>query len=202
MASNRVSETSTGSVNSSGRQFDGIALPNTQAPGGGGFYGYKYLNSFILKTDVSGNNNWLTPVYCNTTRDFDATIGLDFDVNSNDQVIAQYYYSNNELTLLAQIQPILLMDFTASNFTDEGGLFILELDSSGNYNNDFTIFNNSLSYNAFSGFGNSLDYISYGLSVDNADNIYFVFNNQNNGLFNQNIATTTIPESNTIVKLN
>ena len=145
MASNRVSGSSTGSVNPSGRQFDGIALPNTQAPGGGGFYGYKYLNSFILKTDVSGNNSWLTPVYCNTTRDFDATIGLDFDVNSHDHVIAEYYYSNNGVNIACPNTTNSINGFsTASTFTDEGGILILELDSSGNYNNDFSIFNTFL----------------------------------------------------------
>ena len=60
MASNRVSGSQLGAINPAGRQFDGITLPNTQAPGGGGFYGYKYLNSFILKTDVNGTNSWLT----------------------------------------------------------------------------------------------------------------------------------------------
>ena len=94
MASNRVSGSQLGAINPAGRQFDGITLPNTQAPGGGGFYGYKYLNSFILKTDINGSNSWLTPVYCNTDSDFDALIGLDFEVNSNNHLIAQYYYSS------------------------------------------------------------------------------------------------------------
>ena len=106
MGSNRVSTGSLGSINSIGRQFDGISLPNTQAPGGGGFYGYKYLNSFILKTDVNGTNSWITPIYCNVDQDFDAVIGLDFEVNSNDHVIAQYYYSSLGCKIGGQPSPI------------------------------------------------------------------------------------------------
>ena len=103
----------------------------------------------------------VNPCYCNTTRDFDATIGLDFDVNSDDHVIAEYYYSNNGVNIAGPNTTNSINGFsTASTFTDEGGILILELDSSGNYNNDFSIFNTSPSYNAFSGFGNSIDYIS------------------------------------------
>ena len=150
MASNRVSTGSLGNINSIGRQFDGVPLPNTQAPGGGGFYGYKYLNSFILKTDVNGTNSWLTPVYCNTNQDFDAVIGLDFEVNSNDHVIAQYYYSSNGCKIGGQSTPTSISSFTtpSANFP-RGALMILELDSLGLYNNVYKIENALNSFNVF-----------------------------------------------------
>ena len=203
MASNRVSGSQLGAINAAGRQFDGITLPNTQAPGGGGFYGYKYLNSFILKTDVNGTNSWLTPIYCNTTSDFDAVIGLDFEVNSNNHVIAQYYYSSNGCKIGGQSSPTSISSFPTSNTVPRGALVILELDGSGFYNNVYKIENALASFNAFFGFGNALDYISYGLSIDNSDNVYFAFNNFSNGNFNQTIAGINVPENtNTLVKLN
>ena len=203
MGSNRVSTGSTGNINSIGRQFDGISLPNTQAPGGGGFYGYKYLNSFILKTDVNGTNSWITPIYCNVDQDFDAVIGLDFEVNSNDHVIAQYYYSSLGCKIGGQPSPTSISSFPFSASTPRGAIMILELDGSGFYNNVYKIENALSSFNAFFGFGNALNYLSHGLSIDNSDNIFFVFNNQNNGLFNQTIAGINIPENtNTLVKLN
>ena len=203
MGSNRVSTGSLGNINSIGRQFDGISLPNTQAPGGGGFYGYKYLNSFILKTDVNGTNSWITPIYCNVDQDFDAVIGLDFEVNSNDHVIAQYYYSSLGCKIGGQPSPTSISSFPFSASTPRGAIMILELDGSGLYNNVYKIENALSSFNAFFGFGNALNYLSHGLSIDNSDNIFFVFNNQNNGLFNQTIAGINIPENtNTLVKLN
>ena len=203
MGSNRVSTGSLGNINSIGRQFDGISLPNTQAPGGGGFYGYKYLNSFILKTDVNGTNSWITPIYCNVDQDFDAVIGLDFEVNSNDHVIAQYYYSSLGCKIGGQPSPTSISSFPFSASTPRGAIMILELDGSGFYNNVYKIENALSSFNAFFGFGNALNYLSHGLSIDNSDNIFFVFNNQNNGLFNQTIAGINIPENtNTLVKLN
>jgi len=204
MASNRVSGSQLGAINAAGRQFDGITLPNTQAPGGGGFYGYKYLNSFILKTDVNGTNSWLTPIYCNTTSDFDAVISLDFEINSNDHVIAQYYYSSNGCKIGGQSTPNSISSFStpSANFP-RGALMILELDGSGFYYNVYKIENALASFNAFFGFGNALDYISYGLSIDNSDNVYFAFNNFSNGNFNQTIAGINVPENtNTLVKLN
>ncbi len=204
MASNRVSGSQLGAINSAGRQFDGITLPNTQAPGGGGFYGYKYLNSFILKTNVNGTNSWLTPIYCNTNQDFDAVIGLDLEVNSNDHVIAQYYYSSNGCKIGDQSTPTSISSFStpSANFPN-GALMILELDASGFYNNVYKLENALTSFNSFFGFSNALDYISYGLSIDNLDNIYFAFNNYANSNFNQTIAGTNIPENtNTLVKLN
>ncbi|MFL2589830.1 MAG: hypothetical protein ACJ0QS_07175 [Parvicellaceae bacterium] len=204
MASNRVSGSQLGAINAAGRQFDGITLPNTQAPGGGGFYGYKYLNSFILKTDVNGTNSWLTPVYCNTNQDSDAVIGLDFDVNSNDHVIAQYYYSSNGCKIGGQSTPSSISSFStpSANFPN-GALMILELDGSGFYNNVYKLENALASFNAFFGFGNALNYTSHGVSVDNLDNVYFAFNNYSNINFNQTIAGINIPENtNTLVKLN
>ncbi len=204
MASNRVSGSQIGAVNPAGRQFDGITLPNTQAPGGGGFFGYKYLNSFILKTDVYGTNSWLTPIYCNTNQDSDAVIGLDFDVNSNDHVIAQYYYSSNGCKIGGQSTPNSISSFStpSANFP-RGALMILELDGSGFYYNVYKIENALGSFNSFFGFGNALNYTSHGVSVDNSDNVYFAFNNYSNGNFNQTIAGINIPENtNTLVKLN
>ena len=203
MASNRVSGSQLGAINPTGRQFDGITLPNTQAPGGGGFYGYKYLNSFILKTDVNGTNSWLTPIYCNTNSDFDAVIGLDFEVNSNNHVIAQYYYSSFGCKIGGQPIPTSISSFPFSNSTPKGAIMILELNGLGSYNNVYKIENTLSSFNAFFGFGNALNYISYGLSIDNSDNIYFAFNNFFNSNFNQTIAGINIPENtNTLVKLN
>ncbi len=203
MTSNRVSGSQLGAINPAGRQFDGITLPNTQAPGGGGFYGYKYLNSFILKTDVNGTNSWLTPIYCNTTSDFDALLGLDFEVNSNDHVIAQYYYSSFGCKIGGQPSPTSISGFPFSSSTPRGAIMILELDTSGSYNNIYKIENALSSFNAFFGFGNALNYLSYGLSIDNSDNIYFAFNNFYNSNFNQTIAGINIPENtNTLVKLN
>ena len=203
MASNRVSGSQLGAINPAGRQFDGITLPNTQAPGGGGFYGYKYLNSFILKTDINGSNSWLTPVYCNTDSDFDALIGLDFEVNSNNHLIAQYYYSSFGCKIGGQPNPTSISSFPFSNSTPRGALMILELNASGSYNNVYKIENALASFNAFFGFGNALNYLSYGLSIDNSDNIYFAFNNFFNSNFNQTIAGINIPENtNTLVKLN
>jgi len=204
MASNRVSGSQIGAVNPAGRQFDGITLPNTQAPGGGGTFGYKYLNSFILKTDVNGTNSWLTPIYCNTNQDSDAVIGLDFEVNSNDHVIAQYYYSSNGCKIGGQSTPTSISSFStpSANFP-RGALMILELDASGFYNNVYKLENALTSFNSFFGFSNALDYISYGLSIDNLDNVYFAFNNYANSNFNQTIAGINIPENtNTLVKLN
>ena len=205
MASNRVSSNSPfGGVGPNGRKFDGLTLPYTQAPGGGGFYGYEYINSFILKTDVNGTNIWLTPIYCNTNQDFDALFGLDFEVNSNNHVIAQYYYSSNGCKIGGQSSPTSITSFStpSANFPN-GALMILELDASGFYNNVYKLENALTSFNSFFGFGNALDYISYGLSIDNSDNIYFAFNNYANGNFNQTIAGINIPENtNTLVKLN
>ena len=174
MASNRVSGSQLGAINSAGRQFDGITLPNTQAPGGGGFYGYKYNNSFILKTDVNGTNSWLTPIYCNTNQDFDAVIGLDLEVNSNDHVIAQYYYSSNGCKVGGQSTPTSISSFStpSANFPN-GALMILELDASGFYNNVYKLENALTSFNSFFGFSNALDYISYGLSIDNSGLQFF-----------------------------
>ena len=203
MASNRVSGSQLGAINPAGRQFDGITIPNTQAPGGGGFYGYKYLNSFILKTDVNGVNSWLTPVYCNTISDFDALLGLDFEVNSNNHVIAQYYYSSFGCKIGGQTSPTSISGFPFSSSTPRGAIMILELDNSGSYNNVYKIENSLASFNAFFGYGNALNYLSYGLSIDNSDNIYFAFNNSFNSNFNQTIAGINIPENtNTLVKLN
>ena len=204
MASNRVSGSQLGAINAAGRQFDGITLPNTQAPGLGGFYGYKYLNSFILKTDVYGTNSWLTPIYCNTNQDSDAVIGLDFDVNSNDHVIAQYYYSSNGCKIGGQSTPNSISSFStpSANFP-RGALMILELDGSGFYYNVYKIENALGSFNSFFGFGNALNYTSHGVSVDNSDNVYFAFNNYSNGNFNLSITGINIPENtNTLVKLN
>ena len=204
MASNRVSSNNPlGGVGTNGRKFDGLTLPYTQAPGGGGFYGYEYINSFILKTDVNGTNSWLTPIYCNTNQDFDALLGLDFEINSNNHVIAQYYYSSNGCKIGGQPSPTSISSFPFSNSTPRGAIMILELDASGFYNNVYKIENALSSFNAFFGFGNALNYLSYGLSIDNSDNIYFAFNNFYNSNFNQTIAGTNIPENtNTLVKLN
>jgi hypothetical protein len=205
MASNRVSSNSPfGGVGPNGRKFDGLTLPYTQAPGGGGFYGYEYINSFILKTDVNGTNIWLTPIYCNTNQDFDALFGLDFEVNSNNHVIAQYYYSSNGCKIGGQSSPTSITSFStpSANFP-RGALMILELDGSGFYNNVYKLENALSSFNSFFGFGNALNYLSFGLSVDNLDNVYFAFNNYLNDNFNQIIAGINIPENtNTLVKLN
>ena len=205
MASNRVSSNNPfGGVGTNGRKFDGLTLPYTQAPGGGGFYGYEYINSFILKTDVNGTNSWLTPIYCNTNQDFDALFGLDFEVNSNNHVIAQYYYSSNGCKIGGQSSPTSISSFStpSANFP-RGALMILELDGSGFYNNVYKLENALSSFNSFFGFGNALNYLSFGLSVDNLDNVYFAFNNYLNDNFNQIIAGINIPENtNTLVKLN
>ena len=80
---------------------------------------------------------------------------------------------------------------------------ILELNGLGSYNNVYKIENTLSSFNAFFGFGNALNYISHGLSIDNSDYIYFAFNNFFNSNFNQTIAGINIPENtNTLVKLN
>ena len=205
MASNRVSSNNPfGGVGQNGRKFDGLSLPYTQAPGGGGFNGYEYTNSFILKTDVNGTNSWLTPIYCNTNQNFDALLGLDFEVNSNNHVIAQYYYSSNGCKIGGPSTPTSISSFStpSANFP-QGALMILELDGSGFYNNVYKLENALSSFNSFFGFGNALNYTSHGVSIDNLDNVYFAFNNYSNSNFNQTIAGINIPENtNTLVKLN
>ncbi len=205
MASNRVSSNNPfGGVGPNGRKFDGLTLPYTQAPGGGGFYGYEYINSFILKTDVNGTNSWLTPIYCNTNQDFDALLGLDFEINSNNHVIAQYYYSSNGCKIGGPSTPTSISSFSvaSANFP-QGALMILELDSSGFYNNVYKLENALSSFNSGFGNGNSLKYLSFGLSIDNLDNVYFAFNNYANSNFNQTIAGINVTEhTNTLVKLN
>jgi hypothetical protein len=205
MASNRVSSNNPfGGVGPNGRKFDGLTLPYTQAPGGGGFYGYEYINSFILKTDVNGTNSWLTPIYCNTTSTFDALLGLDFEINSNNHVIAQYYYSSNGCKIGGQSTPTSISSFSvaSANFP-KGAIMILELNSSGFYNNVYKLENALSFFNSGFGNGNSLKYLSFGLSIDNLDNVYFAFNNYANSNFNQTIAGINVTEhTNTLVKLN
>ena len=210
MASNKVSNSTLGVIPANGRKFDGIVLPNTQVIGGGGFNGYSFDNSFILKTDINGNNSWLTSIYCNTTDDFDAIIGLDFDVKSNGHIVSQYYYSSNGFNiqggLISQVggaNPVSISGFSTPNTVPLGAMCIIELDNSGVYFADYKIENLYTSFSYFGGFGSNIDYISYGISVDDSNNVFLTYNNQNNGQYNQLVNGINIPErSNVLMKLN
>ncbi|MFT6322596.1 MAG: hypothetical protein ACJAWO_000139 [Halieaceae bacterium] len=143
------------SSNLAQRTFDSFLLPDIVFTGPGSS---SVGHSFVVKTNFSGVNSWITPVY-QTGGILSQSYPLDLAVKSNDNVVLQYNYYDS---ITIDTVPISGAGSFGIGFQYRG-LLICELDTLGKYLNHYSIPN-------IGGTFTSLN--SLGLDVDENDNTY------------------------------